>query len=330
MAEPTQLTQFYSLTPDVVMAGVEAAGFVPTGSYLQLNSYENRVFDIKLEKPADGGGHRDSIIVKYYRPQRWSRAAILEEHFFLDELKAHGIPAVAPLVQKNKETLSSYNGIFLAAFPKALGRMPQEFSLLDLNQVGRLLAHLHNVGAQHGATARPVLNVDNYGWPALEFLHRWVAPEVWARYRKAAEEILEFLDEALGDADYFRIHGDCHRGNLLQQDTREGERGFFFVDFDDFCTGPAAQDFWMLLSGDPETLNAEREALLDGYEELRHFPKTQERLFTPLRGLRIIHYAAWIARRWSDPSFPQLFPDFETYTYWAEETEALERIAWSL
>jgi Ser/Thr protein kinase RdoA (MazF antagonist) len=326
MTEPTQLTQFYNLTPDVVMAGVEAAGFHPTGTYFQLNSYENRVFDIHLEPGSD----RDRVIVKYYRPQRWSRTAILEEHFFLEELGLQGIPAIAPLVQTNKETLSSYSGMFLAVFPKAVGRMPQEMSLQDLNQVGRLLARLHNVGSLHEAKSRPTLDVETYGWPALEFLHRWVAPEVWPRYQKAAEAILEYLEEHLNEDEFLRIHGDCHRGNLLQQDTRDGERGFFFVDFDDFCMGPAAQDFWMLLSGDADTLVAEREALLDGYEELRHFPKEQERLFTPLRGLRIIHYAAWIARRWSDPSFPQLFPDYETYSYWAEETEAIERIAWSL
>lgn len=326
MNAPKDLNQFYNLTPDMVMAGVEAAGFQPTGSYLQLNSYENRVFDVRLES----GSALERVIVKYYRPERWSRAAILEEHFFLEELNLQGIPAVAPLKQSNQETLSAYGGMNLAVFPKALGRMPQEFSLGDLNQVGRLLARLHNVGEQHEARSRPVLDIETYGWPALEILTDWVAPEVWSRYQKAAEKILEYLEEHLDEDQYFRVHGDCHRGNLLQQDTRDGERGFFFVDFDDFCTGPAAQDFWMLLSGDPQTSDEEQAALLTGYEELRHFPQEQKRLFTPLRGLRIIHYAAWIARRWTDPSFPHLFPDYETYSYWAEETEALEKIAWGL
>jgi Ser/Thr protein kinase RdoA (MazF antagonist) len=321
-----QLTQFFNLTPDVVLAGVDAAGFMTTGEYMQLNSYENRVFDVRLE----AGSDRDRVIVKYYRPQRWTRAAILEEHFFLEELKSQGIPAVAPLLQANKETVSSYQGIYMAVFPKAVGRMPQEMGLADLTQVGRLLARLHNVGEQHEARSRPTLDVETYGWPSLEILTRRVSPEVWARYKKAAESILDYLEEYLDEDQYLRIHGDCHRGNLLQQDTREGDRGYFFVDFDDFCMGPAVQDFWMLLSGDPETMPAEKEALLAGYEELRHFPKSQERLFMPLRGLRIIHYGAWIARRWSDPSFPKIFPDYETYTYWAEETEALERIAWSL
>lgn len=320
------LPQFYNLTPDMVMAGVEAAGFNPTGEYLQLNSYENRVFDIRLEKNEE----RDRVIVKFYRPQRWSRAAILEEHFFLEELQHNGIPVVAPLYQANKETLSSHNGIYLAAFPKALGRMPQEMSLEDLKQIGRVLARLHNVGEQQSARNRPQLDVETFGWPALELLGEFAAPEVWDRYEKAAITILEYLEDELKNEKFLRIHGDCHRGNLLQQDSRDGERGFFMVDFDDFCNGPVAQDFWMLLSGDRETLAEEKQALLSGYEDLRHFPAQQERLFMPLRGLRIIHYAAWIARRWNDPTFPQLFPNYESYTYWAEETEALERIAWSL
>ena len=320
------LPQFYNLTPDLVMAGVEAAGFNPTGEYLQLNSYENRVFDIRLEK----GGLRERVIVKFYRPQRWSRTAILEEHFFLEELQLSGIPVIAPLIQKNQQTLSTLNGIHLAAFPKALGRMPQEMSLDDLKKIGRVLASLHNVGEQQSARNRPILNVETFGWPALELLRHYVAPEVWDRYEKAALQILQYLEDELEQENILRIHGDCHRGNLLQQDSRDGERGFFMVDFDDFCNGPVAQDFWMLLSGDKETLSEERDALMSGYEDLRHFPTSQERLFMPLRGLRIIHYAAWIARRWSDPSFPQLFPNFESYSYWAEETEALERIAWSL
>lgn len=318
------LKEFYDLTPDVVMAGLEDAGFNPTGEYMQLNSYENRVFDIRLEDT------NSRVVVKYYRPGRWSRAAILEEHFFLEELTSQGIPAVAPLVQKNGETLSSFNGMYLAVFPKAIGRMPQELSFSELTQIGRLLARVHNVGEQKRARHRPTLNTETYGWPSLEILSERVAPEVWDRYEKAARTILDFLDDQLDESRYLRIHGDCHRGNLLQQDTSSGERGFFLVDFDDFNMGPVAQDFWMLLSGDPETIADEKAAVLTGYEELRHFPREQEVLFTPLRGLRIIHYGAWIARRWSDPSFPKLFPDYETYSYWAEETEALERIAWSL
>jgi len=320
---------FHRLTPEVVLAGVEAAGFQTTGEYTQLNSYENRVFDIRLESghPQVSG---DRVIVKYYRPLRWDRAALLEEHFFLLELDQAGIPAIAPLTQANGETLSSYEGMWLAVFPKALGRMPQELGLKELEGVGRLLARVHNVGESQDARARPILDVDNFGGPSLEVLRSWVAPEIWPRYQKACESILSYLDEHLDTDEFIRIHGDCHRGNLLQQDSKDGRQGFFLVDFDDFVMGPVAQDFWMLLSGEADTHEAELESLLSGYEELRFFPRHQMRLFEPLRGLRILHYAAWIARRWNDPSFPRLFPEFGSFSYWAEEAEALERIAWSL
>lgn len=317
--------EFFQLTPETVLAGVEAAGFTTTGRYFQLNSYENRVFDIALEP----GGEREQLIAKYYRPGRWSEKTILEEHFFLEELTAAGIPAVAPLKQSNNSTLSVYNGLFLALFAKARGRMLQELGLEQLKQIGTLLARLHNVGEQRQAKFRPVLTAETYGADSLNILADWVAPEVWERYEKAALQIIDFLSEELNPETYIRVHGDCHRGNILQQDLRDEERKYFFVDFDDFCMGPVAQDFWMLLSGEEER-EAELEALLSGYEELRHFPKTQLNLLRPLQGLRIIYYAAWIAKRWSDPSFPKLFPDYESYTYWAEETEALERIAWGL
>lgn len=322
----SELQEFYNLTPDLVMAGVEAAGFLPTGEYLQLNSYENRVFDTHLEK----GSERERVIVKFYRPQRWTRAAILEEHGFLQELDAQGIPAVAPLKSVKGETTTPFMGIYVTAFPRAVGRMPQEMSLEALSQVGRLMARVHNIGQQRAAHNRPTLNVQTFGWPSLDWIVDHIVPDVWNRYEAAAIEILEYLEQELPRHPVLRLHGDCHRGNLLQQDSREGERGFFLVDFDDFCNGPAAQDFWMLLSGDEETIDDELEALLSGYEELREFPKGQERLFLPLRGMRILHYSAWIARRWKDPTFPGLFPNFESYNYWAEETDALEKIAGSL
>ena len=150
------------------------------------------------------------------------------------------------------------------------------------------------------------------------------------RYNTAADSILGYLESELDPESFFRIHGDCHKGNLLATDRPGEPREFFFIDFDDFCNGPAVQDFWMLLSGaEADTLD-EQDAILAGYTDLRHFDEEDLRLIPALRGLRIIHYGAWIARRWDDPSFPQIFPDFRTYTYWAEEVEALERLAWSL
>lgn len=321
---------FYRLTPDQVLEGVEAAGFLPTGKYIQLNSYENRVFDLFLEKESSPQIPNDRLIAKYYRPKRWTEAAILEEHSFLQELQSSGIPVVAPLKQKNAQTLSHYLDIYLAVFPKALGRIPQELSHEELKGIGRMLARLHNVGAQKKARHRPTLSAKTYGWPALDLLQDWVAPELWSRYEKAAQSIVEYLEEHLDQGSFIRIHGDCHKGNLLRTDRAGEAQEFFFVDFDDFCNGPAVQDFWMLFSSDENDNQSEQEAILEGYEELREIDRSELHLMRPLRGLRIIHYAAWIARRWDDPTFPHLFPDFQEYTYWAEEVEALEKIAWSL
>lgn len=324
----SSIEQFFSLTPDVIFGGVEDAGFMTTGTLMQLNSYENRVYEVHLERDLNPATLSERLIAKYYRPQRWTREAILEEHFFLDELQTSGIPVIAPLRQKNNQTLSTHEGIHLAVFPKCQARMPQELTHEQLTSIGRLLARIHNVGEQSDFHYRPVLDPESFGWPTIELLEKWVAPEVWTRYKEAASQILDFLDDFLDEDDFIRIHGDCHKGNLLLKDSSDGSKAFFFVDFDDSVMGPPAQDLWMLFSGDD--MQGEYEAILSGYEELRSFDRSQEKLFAPLRGLRILHYAGWIARRWSDPSFPKLFPHFNTYNYWAEEAEALERIAWSL
>lgn len=313
--------KFYDLTPDVILAGVEAAGFLTTGEYTQLNSYENRVLDIKLEE--DPG----RLIAKYYRPARWTKEQILEEHQFLHDLKSQGLPTVEAVKQKNGSTVSEYHGIYLGLFPKIQGRMPQELFPEDFQRVGRVLAQLHNIGSQKKALHRPYLTAEEFGWPALDVLEGRVAPEMWQRYQRAAEDILFHLEDMLEPENYIRIHGDAHKGNLLMTDRAGEDKQLFFVDFDDFVMGPEAQDFWMLLAGSSED---EQETFIQGYEELREFPFHQMKWIEPLRGLRILHYGAWIARRWEDPTFPHLFPQFTSYSYWAEETEALERIAWAL
>lgn len=315
-------SSFYNLDPEKVLQSAEAQGFLTTGEFSQLNSYENRVFDIRLEEPIDG---HESIIAKFYRPNRWSKECILEEHQFLQDLKNEQIPAVAPLKLRNGLTLSEEHGLFVTFFPKVRGRMPQEFLDQELFQIGRLMAQVHNQGALRKAPNRPTLDTSYYGgWPTLDFLQSWIAPELRARYNEAAELILQNLDDLLDPSEFIRIHGDCHKGNLLHNGKQ-----FFLVDFDDFCTGPVIQDFWMLLSGEGEEGEQERELIISGYEELREFPHHQWEWVPWMRGLRIISYAGWIAKRWEDPSFPRLFPEFNTYRYWAEEVEALEKIAWS-
>ncbi len=309
---------FYDLTPEIVLASLEAGGFEPTGAILQLNSYENRVFEIELE------GHQ-KVIAKFYRPQRWSRDTILEEHEFLREIEAAGIHTAPAIILPNDSTVMETDEIYWSIFPKIQGRLMQEVLPRDLERIGRSLAHIHNIGAQKPAKHRVRLDVPSYGEPSLDLLKKWVVPELWSRYADTANTLLDRLDDLLEDANYIRIHGDCHRGNLL-----DSGKELFFVDFDDFCNGPVAQDLWMLTAGDPEEHEKNLDAILKGYEELREFDSQELELFEPLRGLRLLHYSAWIARRWEDPSFPKLFPEFGTYNYWSEELEALDKIVWAL
>lgn len=318
-----ETASFYNLDPEKVLQAAEQAGFYPTGEFTQLNSYENRVFDLKLEEPVNGVRN---VIAKFYRPHRWSKEAILAEHEFLLELKNEGIPAVAPLIQSHDTTLAEIDGMYTAFFPKVLGRMPQEFLKGELQKVGRLMAQVHNIGSRKAAPSRPTLDTSYYGgWDTLDYLQDWITPEVRRRYTEAAELILHGIDDIFDPSEFIRIHGDCHKGNLLSNGQQ-----FFLVDFDDFVNGPVIQDFWMLLSGDDDSLDEEKYQIIEGYEELREFPDHQWKWIPMLRGLRIISYAGWIARRWDDPSFPRLFPEFNSYTYWAEEVEALEKIAWKV
>lgn len=335
---------FYNLTPDEVMRALEGVGFEPTGEFTQLNSYENRVFDIRLEDSGSnrsaGSGAVNRIVVKFYRPGRWSKETIMAEHEFLADVVTQGIPAVAPLKLKNGSTLAIDQNIWFAAFPKAVGRMVDELSRENFVRLGRTLARLHNVGEQKRAVARPQLTAEKYGFENLAILEDVVAVEVADRYFEAAESILEFLSHELDEKrakKFIRIHGDCHRGNILRTDRVEpgasvSTSEFFFVDFDDCCMGPPVQDFWMLLSDgeDTEEGRAELKALLEGYAEFRRFDERDLALIPALRGLRMIHYAAWIARRWEDPSFPRLFPQFHDFNFWASETEALVKCSLGL
>ncbi|MGE4130178.1 MAG: serine/threonine protein kinase [Bdellovibrionales bacterium] len=312
---------FHQLTPDFVLNAVESAGWPLTGEFFQLNSYENRVFSLRVE-----GADKTQVIAKFYRPERWSDAAIREEHEFLAELTAAGVSVVAPLKQKNGDTLSLHDGLWCAVFPKARGRMPQEFQTEDLTQLGRVIARLHNVGAQKASRHRPIIDGEHMGLAALDVIEPLVPHSIASRYFAAADEILSYLSEHLRPESYIRIHGDCHRGNVLQTDEAGAKREYLLIDFDDFGMGHVAQDLWMLFRQD-EDVDDEIDAFLQGYIELRDFQESDLELMAPLRGLRILHYAAWIARRWADPSFPQLFPQFGSESYWFEEMQALERIA---
>ncbi len=330
---------FYDLDPSKVFDAVESLGLKVTGRYFQLNSYENRVFDIEIESGhellnsemtfgASAAQLHKSVIAKFYRPQRWSKESINEEHHFLLDLNLAGIKAVSPYVF-NTQTVFDHKSILFTLFPKAYGRMPQELSPSHLQSIGRTLSRLHNVGEQLEAKNRLFFDTETFGDQSIDYLSEYIYPEVRDAYYEIANTILDELYQVLPKLNYLRIHGDCHKGNILQTDPIEGEKEYFFVDFDDFCNGPVIQDLWMLLSDsknlNPKT-NPELESLLQGYMELRDFNVSELKYIPLLQGLRIVYYAGWIAKRWDDPSFKQLFPQYLDYNYWAEELQALKEV----
>lgn len=309
---------FYSLDPNLILATAEKNGFAVTGELVQLNSYENRVFDIRLED-------KTSIIAKFYRPNRWNEKTLLDEHGFIRELKAESIEVAGTLKLANGSSVDLVDNIYFTFFEKVRGRMLQELQEAHFKKLGRWLARLHNIGSLKAAEHRAYLGpeADNK-WVQLEKMLSKVSPEVAGRYEEASVRIFEALDERLPEFNFIRLHGDLHRGNILEDSNSE----FVMVDFDDMINGPEVQDFWMLMPNS-DISSPEFNTLIDAYSELREFPHEQLELIPLLRGYRIITYAMWIMNRWSDPSFPRLFPDYGTYSYWAEETENLEKISYN-
>lgn len=307
------------------------AGARATGRTLALNSMENRVYDIEMEwdegvsPPSSNPLLRvdpSRVITKFYRPGRWTRETILEEHAFTLDLERAEVPAVPPLMLANGSTLEqSEEGFLFAVFPKVRGRILQELDDSRLQQVGRLLARLHNVGATKPAPHRLRLTPETYGWRSLEFLEAsgLIHENLRVRYRQVVEEVLKTIEPKFSDVPTFRLHGDCHLGNVLWQETSP-----FFLDFDDMVTGPAVQDIWLIVRGRDEEAQRQREVLIGSYESMREFDRSTLDLIEPLRALRIVHYSAWIARRWEDPTFKNAFPDFNTYKYWFEELNDLD------
>ncbi len=315
------LHPYENLTPDCILDAIENVGFLPTGSLLALNSYENRVYQVSLE---DGS----FIIAKFYRPERWSNEAILEEHAFTAELKQQEIPVVAPIAINDK-TLFSFNGFRFAVFPRQGGRTPELEQAETLEQLGRFLGRIHAIGASRPFAHRPKISVQNFGFESLSFLleHDFISPEVRTNYQNAAVELLQLVEQRY-DAIMprnIRLHGDCHPGNLLWRDDAP-----HFVDLDDCRMGPAVQDLWMLLSGDNNEMSHQFRQILKGYETFFEFDLAELSLIESLRSLRLLHYSAWLARRWDDPAFPQHFPWFNSPRYWEEQMitlrEQIERL----
>ena len=305
---------FYRLTPDVVLEAVEEARLSPSGHCRALNSLENRVFDIGL----NDGSH---IVAKFYRPHRWSRDQIQEEHHFLNDLKEEEIPALSPIPFPDEETIKSVHGINYAVWPLTGGREPSEFTFEELEITGRLLARIHNVGAGREFKDRLVLNADRLALQPMQFLidHKFIPVPLQTQYKDIVRETADIYEELAEGVPVQRIHGDCHIGNLLY-----GSQGWYFLDFDDCCMGPAAQDIWMISSGRDSESIARQTSFLEAYRLFRDFDESWLKLIEPLRSLRYIHYSAWIARRWKDPAFAPAFPHFGTDDYWLTELNELK------
>ncbi len=311
---------FGPLTPDFVLTAVEATGLRCDGRLQTLNSYENRVYQVGIEDAAP-------LVVKFYRPERWSDEAILEEHAFLAELAEEEIPAVAAL-DIGGHSLHHHEGFRLALFPRRGGRAPELDDPAVLGWLGRFLGRIHAVGARRPFVARPDLTLHSFGEEPRETLldSPFLPPELRHTWQTVADQALDGVRrcyERAGALPQIRLHGDVHGGNVLWTDA-----GPHFVDFDDARNGPAIQDLWMLLSGDAPAMARQLDHVLEGYEQFADFDPASLHLVEALRTLRLIHYAAWIAKRWDDPAFPAAFSWFDSPRYWQDMILALrEQIA---
>ena len=307
---------YYQLDPARVMQAVEAIGYQCDGRLLALNSYENRVYRVGLTGA-------EAVVVKFYRPNRWTNAAILEEHTFLQELADHELAVVAPLADAQGETLHEQCGYRFSLFPLRPGRPPELERPDELEQLGRLLARLHNVGQLMPFRQRPDISVQSFGIDASEYLlaHDFIPASLRVAYETLAQDLITEVSScftAAGDCTILRLHGDCHAGNILW-----AKNGPLLVDLDDARNGPAVQDLWMFLAGDRQAMTGQLADLLEGYTTFREFDARELHLVEALRTLRMMHYAAWLARRWRDPAFPQAFPWFNTASYWDDHVLSL-------
>jgi Ser/Thr protein kinase RdoA (MazF antagonist) len=321
---------YAGLTPETVLDALEAAGLRGDGRLLALNSYENRVYQVWLEDAVKTSSHEapmSSVVAKFYRPERWSDAQILEEHAFVAELAEREIPAVPPLAL-NGRTLCAHAGFRFAVFPRRGGRTPELERRDTLQWIGRFIGRIHAAGAVRPFAARPALDMDSFGREPRDWLlaHAFLPADLREAWRSAVDLALQGVAhcyERAGGVSTLRLHGDCHAGNILWTD-----QGPHFVDFDDARMGPAVQDLWMLLSGDHASMSRQLGWVLSGYEQFRAFEPRELHLVEALRTLRLVHYAAWIARRWDDPAFPAAFPWFGTQRYWQDRIlELREQIA---
>ncbi len=310
---------FAGLRPERVLDAVERFGLRPTGALLALDSFENRVFRVGL----DGG---EAVVVKFYRPGRWTDQAILEEHAFLAELEAAELPVV-PVLRHSGRSLHDHRGLRYALFPVAGGRS-FEGGAEALFRLGALIGRLHAVGGRRPFIARPRLDpvAAILSARAKALASRLVPATLEKAYEAACLALaaqVAHTAKRLPPQPILRLHGDLHRGNVLWDEAR----GPLLVDFDDALLGPAVQDLWMLPGEDAARPSPEREALLEGYRRFAALPDAALAFAPLLRAARLAHWVGWIAERWADPAFPAAFPQLAEEAFWAEHVTDLGALA---
>lgn len=300
---------YNNLTPDTVIDAVESQGYLSDLRVFPLNSYENRVYQIGLEGA-------EPVIAKFYRPGRWSDEQILEEHEFTLALANLDVPLIAPLL-KNNQSLFHFNEHRFALYPRRGGHAPELDNLDTLFTLAQHLGRMHQLGKVKKFETRPQINIESFATESRTYLleHDFIPSTLIPAYESLSTHLLNKLEEIFKawPAKSIRLHGDCHPGNIIQRDA-----ALYLVDLDDCRNGPAIQDLWMLLSGDRYQRSVQLECILEGYEEFCEFDMRELHLIEAMRTLRLMHYAAWLARRWADPAFPMAFPWFNTERYWSQ------------
>lgn len=303
---------YSALTPDLILDAIESVGIYPESGLLALNSYENRVYQFRGEGMA-------RYVVKFYRPQRWSREQIQEEHDFSFELAGNEIPVIAPM-RFNGVSLLEYQGFLFSIFNSAGGREFEVDNVDQLEWVGRFMGRTHQLAKAKKFNYRPTITVDAYLQEPRQVLVKsgFIPDYLEASFFTVLDQLIQACVKRYKPKSLIRLHGDCHPGNILWRD------GPIFVDLDDSRMGPAVQDLWMMLSGDRQEQAMQLDVLLEGYSEFCEFDNDELSLIEPLRAMRMVHYMAWLAKRWQDPAFPHNFPWFNTSRYWEDQVLALK------